>query len=152
MITDPQFNEFLVKLHASTRAKNGVLLTEWESAFLAGWLAANVGSRWLTSGRREAVNKMWMRYGGEINHPHPMDQVRESAQIAPADPDGCESLLREDGRQQRCNAPATCREPGRLRYCATHGQQVQQDCKRAGIKFCLVNFSHRDTENTEVKS
>ena len=141
MITDPMFIHFLERLHTSTRAKNGVLLTEWESAFLASWVnRCKQSPGWFTTGRRVALNKMWMRYGPEINWPHPMDRVSEAAPIAEASADGCEYLVREDGRQRRCNEPATCREPGKLRYCATHGQAVQQDCKRAGIKFCLVKF------------
>jgi hypothetical protein len=158
MITDLQRSEFLAKLHASMRAKNGVLLPDWESAFLASWLAAMAGSRWFTDGRRMATDKMWMRFGGEINWPHPLDTVAlTQLAIADADADGCQYLVREDGRQRRCNDPATCREPGKLRYCDCHAQAVERDCKRAGIKFCLVAFRsetlniQHSTLNPELK-
>lgn len=145
MITDIQRVEFLDKLVADSRRTHGVMLTEWENDFSASFIRfpnvkffapGGVPSQ----GRRDSVNRMWMRYGPEINWPHPMDRVSEAAPIAPADPAGCEYLVREEGRQRRCNDPATCREPGRLRYCALHGEAVAKDCKRAGIKFCLVNF------------
>ena len=153
MITDPQRLEFMLKLAADVRRPHGVLLSEWEAEFMASFirfpqLGFFIRNGQPSVGRQQTVDRMWMRYGGEIDWPHPMDSVGERATIPEADPDGCQYIVREDGRQARCNAPATCREPGRLRYCATHGEAVQRDCKRAGIKFCLINFK---PENGNLK-
>jgi hypothetical protein len=146
MTTDQQRVEFMNKLAVEVRRANGVLLSEWESEFLATWLR-QPGGRFFapggqpSQGRRQAADRMWMRYGPEINFPHPLDTVSEAAPIAEADPNGCQYLVREEGRQHRCNETATCREPGRLRYCDMHGEAVQKDCARSKIKFCLVQFT-----------
>lgn len=141
MITDQQFIHFLEKLHASTRAENGVLLTEWENKFLASWLNRGRQSPgWLTTGRREAVNKMWMSYGGEINWPHPMDRVT-AVKIPEADADGCEFYVKLDGVQQHCNAPASWINKNKFRYCAEHGEAVQKDLRRRGGHMELRPFA-----------
>ena len=145
MIADQQRVEFMNKLVLSVRNPRGVLLSEWENDFIASFIRFPQVGFFSTlhgpsSGRQQAVDRMWMRYGGEINWPHPLDTVSERSRIDDADPNGCQYIVREDGRQSRCNAPATCREPGKLRYCATHGEAVQRDCKRANIRFCLIKF------------
>ena len=145
MITDQQRCEFLDKLAVSARAADGVLLTNWESEFLASYIRQPQPAFFSpggapSQGRRDSVNRMWMKYGGEIGLPHPLDRVSEATPIAPADADGCEYIVRDEGRQRRCNEPATCREPGKLRYCAAHGEAVVKDCKRAGIKISLINL------------
>lgn len=141
MITDQQRLEFMRKLATDARGKNGVLLPEWENGFLASFLNSSRPSLWFTEGRRPVTDQMWMRYGADINHPHPLDRVTERPRIADADPTGCEYLVRLDGRQQRCNDPATCQEPGRLRYCAMHGEAVVLAMKRANKIIRLINLS-----------
>ena len=140
MITDLQRLEFMQALHAATRAKNGLLLPEWESHFLASFLQSSRPALWFTPGRRAATDRIWMRYGPEIGRLHPLDTVSERPALAAADPNGCEYLVREDGRTRRCNEAAAFRDPGRLRYCQPHAEAASADCKRAGIKLCLVAF------------
>ena len=141
LINDQQFTEFLQKLAADVRSKNGVLLTAWESDFLGTFLGLPTGAFHFTDARRAAVDRMWRRYGGEINFPHPLDVVHERPAIPPADPSGCQYLVRdEERRQRRCNEPATCQEPGRLRYCELHGEAAVQAMKRAGQTLRLVKF------------
>jgi len=139
MITDSQRQEFLQKLGTDVRGKNGIILPEWESQFLASFLQTSRPG-WFTEGRRTATDRMWMRYGPEINWPHPADRVTERPRLAAADPTGCEYLLREDGRQRRCNEPATCQEPGRLRYCQMHAEAVVKAMKFAGKTLRLINL------------
>ena len=140
-ITDPQRIHFLEKLHAATRAKNALLLTEWENQFLGSWLnRCRQSPGWFTEGRRAATDRMWMRYGPEINWPHPADLVTERPRLADADPAGCEYLVKLDGVQQRCIEPATCQEPGRLRYCQMHAEVVVKAMKFAGKTLRLVNL------------
>ena len=136
MITDLQYLTFLQKLHAATRPPIELMLPEWESNFLASFLQSSRPALWFTgdatSGRRGTTDKMWRRFGPEINFPHPLDTVSERPQLAEADADGCEYLMRDDdagGRQRRCNLPATQMEPGKLRYCAAHAEAVERACK-----------------------
>ena len=144
MINDHQRFEFMSKLATDVRSKNGILLPEWESRFLASWMQSSRQTLWFTEGRRVATDRMWARYGAELNHPHPLDAVLVRPTIPPADADGCEYLVRGDddrcGPPHRCNEPATCQEPGRLRYCAMHGASVVRDMKRAGKSIALINF------------
>ena len=141
MITDQQFVEFLNLLAADVRGKNGIILTAWESDFVNTFCHLPNGAFHFTDPRRQAVDRMWRRYGAELNHPHPLDRVAERPAIPAADAGGCEYLVKgDDGRQHRCNEPATCREPGRLRYCEMHGAAV----KRACPKIALVDFLTTD--------
>ena len=146
MITDQQRCEFMDKLAISARAADGVLLTNWESEFLASYIRQPQPAFFSpggtsSQGRRDAVNRMWMKYGGEIGLPHPLDYASDNiSPLADADEGCCQYIVRDGGRQQRCNDPATCREPGKLLYCALHGEAAAKDCKRAGIKFCLINY------------
>lgn len=144
MITDPQYVEFLEVLASDQRSANPSILTEWEHSFIGTYMG--VGRHFFfTDARRSSIDKMWRRYGPDLNFPHPLDAVNERPKIAEADPDGCQYLVAaEDGargcRQQRCNETATCREPGRLRYCQAHGEAVQQAMKRAGRSVALIPF------------
>ena len=140
MISNPQALEFMNRLVADQRGKNSLNLTEWEERFLSGFSQAYRGWAWFTEGRIKSVDRIWRRYGPEMNFPHPLDTVHERPKMAPADSGGCEYLVRDEGRQRRCNDPATCREPGRLRYCEVHGRAVEQECKRSGIKIALVKY------------
>jgi hypothetical protein len=140
MIADCQFAEFLDKLAADVKCRNGIILTEWESQFVGTYIGLPTNAFHFTEGRRKAVDRMWRRYGAELNWPHPLDAVHERPKMAKADPTGCEYLVRLDGVQQRCNGPATCQEPGKLRYCAMHGEAVERDMKRAGRRIALIKF------------
>ena len=94
MITDHQFCQFLDRLAADVKSKNGLILTEWENQFLGSWLnRCRQSPGWFTEGRRAATDRMWMRYGPEINWPHPADLVTERPRLADADPAGCEYLV-----------------------------------------------------------
>jgi len=130
MITDKQYCEFMRKLAEDQRGKNPLLLGEWENSFLHSFAKSSRPSLWFTEPRRQATDRMWMRWGPELGLPHPLDAVKGPPPITPADPDGCEYLVKDDsGRQQRCNEPAVCREPRRLRYCQAHREQVEKAVK-----------------------
>lgn len=142
MITNAQAIGFLNHLSADQQGKNALVLTEWEQEFLASYQRTYRAWQWLTDGRVESVDRMWRRYGAELNFPHPLDDVNGKPKLAAADPTGCEYLVRPEpgARQQPCNAPAEFRQPGKLRYCPTHAEAVEQAMKRAGKKFTLVKF------------
>jgi len=129
LITDHQLMTFMLKMSSDQRDKNALLLTEWESNFVASFARSANPSNWFTQGRRASTEKLWMRYGGELKHPHPLDAVAERPTVADADPDGCEYLVRDAGRQARCNQPAVLMEPRHLRYCQIHADQVRRACK-----------------------
>jgi len=143
--TDLQLLGFMQALAANVRGKNGVLLTDWESKFLASFLHSSRPSLWFTSGRRGPTELMWKRYGGEINHPHPTDCVsatnRETDQ---ASPDGCEFWMKTDGLsgslQRRCNETAEMVGRRGLRYCRMHADEVIKNMKRAGKSIELRPF------------
>ena len=140
MITDLQYLEFLRKLIADQRGKNSLNLSEWKTFFLGSFSATSRQTLWLTEGRRKSTDRMWRKYGRDLNCPHPLDIGDERPKLAEADADGCQYLVRDEGRQQPCNAPATCREPGKLRYCAMHGEAVEKAMQRAGRKIALINI------------
>lgn len=144
MISDLQYYEFLRKLLADQRGKNSLNLTEWEQRFIGSFSMAERQTIWLTgdlkSGRRASVDRMWRRYGAELNFPHPLDIVTERPKMAEADPGCCQYVVRDEGRQYRCNDPAEFQEPGQLIYCDKHARAVEQDCKRAGIRVSLIKF------------
>ena len=140
-ITDYDRLVFMHKLTLATREKNGLVLPDWEHHFLGGFLQSPRQSLWFTSGRRSVVDRMWQRFGMEIGHPHPADPLAPVYKIPAADPDACQYLVREDGRQRPCNEPATCLEPGKLRYCALHGESVERDMKRQGKTIRMINVS-----------
>lgn len=140
MITDSQYYEFLRKLLADQRGKNSLNLTEWESQFLGSFSMAQRQTLWLTEGRRKSVDRMWMKYGPDLNLPHPLDHITERESIANADPGCCQYIIKDEGRQRRCNDPAEFQEPGRLLYCRPHAEAVEQECKRANIRIALVAY------------
>lgn len=132
MITDSQYREFLFKLATDQRGKNGLILSEWEQSFLDSFTRSSRPSLWFTEGRRTVTERMWMKLGGELGFPHPLDAIHEPPRIQDADPTGCEYLVRgDDGRQRRCNAPAVWQgysrgpRPG-LRYCESHKVAVER--------------------------
>ncbi|MDR3459592.1 MAG: hypothetical protein P4N60_19355 [Verrucomicrobiae bacterium] len=141
MITNEQCYLFMLKLETDQRSKNSMNLDEFETGFLASWVEAGQPTRWFSPGRIIVINRMWMRYGAELNFPHPDDRITERPSIADADPDGCQYLIKDEGRQRRCNDPAVCREVRQgsrtgLRYCEPHQRAVKQACKN----IVLVKF------------
>ncbi len=100
------------------------------------------GTLWFTEGRRLAADRMWMKHGGELNIPHPLDAVKGPPPIADADPAGCEFLVRDEDtqRQRRCNEPAVCQEPRHLRYCQAHKEQVERSMHYAKKTIVLIPF------------
>lgn len=141
MITDYQYQGFMDALVADQRTKNKLNLPEWEGNFVASYIRASRKSLWFTAGRRLATDRMWMRWGPDLNLPHPADIVTERPKMAEADPTGCEFLVKgDDGRQQRCNEPAVCREPGHLRYCEAHRDQVERAMHFAKKTIVLIPF------------
>ena len=146
MITDQQRCEFLDKLAISARAADGVLLTNWENEFLASYIRQPLPAFFSpggtpSQGRRDSVNRMWMKYGGEIGLPHPLDAVTATVKIPDADADGCEFFVKLDGVQQHCNAPASWINKNKFRYCAEHGEAVQKDLRRRGGHMELRPFA-----------
>ncbi len=140
MITDLQLCDFLNKLATDAALKNGVLLPDWESGFLASFLEAGARVNWFTDSRRLVTDRMWRRFGPDIHWPHPADTVTERPRMADADPAGCEYLVKLDGVYRHCNEPATCQEPGRLRYCSMHGEAAVLAMKWVGKTLRLINF------------
>lgn len=123
---------------------DGLILSEWEGNFLASYRQSSRPSLWFTPGRRPCVDKMWMKLGGELNFPHPLDTVTERPRIAEADATGCEYLVKgETGLQQRCNEPAAWQgerrgpRPG-LRYCQNHKDALQRSFDKT-IKAMIFN-------------
>lgn len=136
MITNQQYLGFMQALAADQQKQNGLLLNDFEREFLASWVKSDQQVQWFTPRRNLVIDRMWMRYGGELNLPHPADRITERPKIADADPEGCQYIVKDETGQHRCNDPATCREPGRLRYCEMHGDVVRKACKgTALVKF-----------------
>lgn len=140
MINDQQFCEFLNALAVNVKRDDGVLLSEWEQLFLGNYIGLPTGAFHFTPARRQAVDRMWRKYGADLELPHPLDLVSERPKMAEADPTGCQYLVREDGRQRRCNEPAEFIEFGRLRYCQPHAEAATKECERAGITLRLIKF------------
>lgn len=138
-ITDNDRAEFLRRLDDLRAGAHGVLLTNWESSFLLGFMRHGTTS-WFTSGRRESADKMRMKYGREreINMPMPSDDATLPTKLPEAVANGCQFLVYESGRPHCCNEPATMQRQNGFRYCASHAEQVQRDCKRRGKTIQLV--------------
>lgn len=141
MITNPQAIEFMNRLALGQRSRSALVLTEWEQEFLASYGRAYRPFQWITDRRVGVIEKLWRRHGAELGFPHPLDSVNNTPKPAAADPTGCEYLVRLDGRQQCCNAPATLQQPGGLRYCGTHGEAAVDGVKRLGKILRLVKIS-----------
>jgi hypothetical protein len=150
MITDAQYQEFMMKLAADQAGKNPLMgLNEFEQSFLASFRQSSRPSLWFTEKRRLVTDKMWRKHGPDINFPHPQDNAEcgvRSAELK-ADADGCEYFIREQP-QRRCNEPAEWCErfAGRkgLRYCTAHKEQVEKRCP--GMRFEV--FERKETEAT----
>lgn len=150
-ITDVARLDFLRLLAATIRDPKGLAVSEWEQHFLASWRQSSRPSLWFTPGRRSAVDRMWMKYGGEkeINLPHPSDRVNETAAQDKADPDGCEYYVRLEGLQRRCNDPAEFVNTRDFRYCRAHAEEVQQNGKRRGAAIVLRRYTPKQTEGAK---
>ncbi len=135
-ITDYERQLFLEKLHGSQ-----LILSEWEQRFISGYWGAARRGLWFTPGRRESADKMRMKYGAEpdIAMPFPLAESTPS-QIAPADAGCCEFIMRDEGRQRRCNDPAEYQRQSGFRYCENHADEVKADVKRRGIKMTLFPY------------
>lgn len=130
MITDLQRAKFMELLLESSRAAEGVLLTDWESAFLTSYTHTQQYWRWFTDGRRQGTDNLWRKYAVEINHPFPAPPV--TRHLPPATAEGCEFFVKIDGAQRRCNEPAVYVNKSGFRYCGLHGDAVQRDLRRRG--------------------
>jgi hypothetical protein len=140
MINDAHLTEFMDKLAADQRGKNALNLNEWESNFLATYTHLPTNGFIFTPGRRQAIDRMWRKYGEELGHRHPLEAVTERQELPQAEADGCQYIVREDSRQQPCNLPADYQEPGRLRYCKMHGEAVVKALARKGKTLRLIKY------------
>jgi hypothetical protein len=149
-VTDHQRFEFMQKLAADQRGENPLDLTDWENSFLASFNSSSRPTLWFTAGRRDATDKLWMKLGGEINHPFPTDDVRP--RYAGASADGCEAFVRDDGGQRRCNEPAAWVNQKGFRYCNTCLERVQAELKKysKGKTMTVQPFNHQDTKGTKL--
>ncbi|HEV2692265.1 MAG TPA: hypothetical protein VG347_05160 [Verrucomicrobiae bacterium] len=133
MITNEQCYLFLMRLDNDQRSKNPIVLDEFETGFFASWMEAGQPTNWFSKGRIAVIDRMWRRYCVDLDFKHPLQVVTERQPVPDADPDCCQYIMREDGKQQRCNEPATCREVNRLRYCEAHGAHVKRFNKGIGL-------------------
>ena len=137
MITDHQLFCFMQALAANVRSSNGVLLTDWEAQFLGSFTASSRPTLWFTgdmvSGRRASTDRLWRRYGAELNHPHPLDAAGPVNRASDeASPDGCEFWIKDEGRQRRCNEPAEVVTRRDFRLCRMHADEVIKNMRREG--------------------
>ena len=140
MITNQQLCGFMNALAANVRGKNGLILSDWENDFLTSYLILAC-PQWFTPGRRASAEKLWMRYGGEINQPHPLDAAGPVNRTSDeASPDGCEFWMKDEGRQRRCNEPAELVGRRGLRYCRMHADEVIKNMRREGRSIELRPF------------
>lgn len=130
-ITDYEREQFLRKLDKTARLANGLIISTWEWNFISSYFRSSRPSLWFTPPRRVATDKMRMKYGTEpeIAMPYPPAPAAP-ARLPEADPHGCQFLVREDGRQQPCNAPAEKMRQNGFRYCAAHAEAIQRDLQR----------------------
>jgi hypothetical protein len=136
-LTDNARLDFLRKLIASD-----LMLTEWEDSFVASFESSSRPSLWFTPGRRISTDKMWMKYGPDLSHPFPTDDVTvQPHRIPPAKAGCCEFLVRgEDGLQRPCNEPAVLQRASGFRYCQQCADKVQSDLNRMGRTIHLVKY------------
>ena len=145
LVTDLQRLEFFQKLNEAVKGANGLLLSDWEGNFLASWRLSARPALWFTEGRRKAVDRMWMKLGGEINHPYPSDDatVKKPAPAAlpVAERGGCMYFVNGENRQlQRCNVPATKENRAGFLYCEEHALVAQKAVKQKGGEMALRNY------------
>lgn len=142
-VTGAQRYEFMCKLATEVHKPNGLILGEWEQNFLASWRRSSSQTTWFIGERPKFVDRMWMKYGGEVGMPFAnRDSLnRGSEKIPDAEPDGCEFLVMDEARRQSpCNGPAVKVRRGGFRYCETHADEVVRHAKRRGMTVTLFDF------------
>jgi len=140
-ISDHDRMLFMSKLAGNVRLPNGLMVTPWESNFIASFARDSRPSLWFTEPRRVAADKMRMKYGSEAEIAMPYPPAESSpAKLPEADPDGCQFITREDGLPRPCNAPAEQMRQNGFRYCSDHAEAVQRDLKRRGQTMHLYPF------------
>ena len=140
-ITDRDRLLFMNKLAQNVRLPHGLLVTPWESDFIASFVRSSRPSLWFTEPRKVATDRMRMKYGSEKEIGMPFPPAKSSpAKLPEADPDGCQFVIREAGQQQPCNAPAERMRTNGFRYCSDHADAVLRDLKRQGKTMHLVPF------------
>ena len=149
MITDHQRYEFMQALSREVHKPNGLILGEWELNFLASWRQSSNQTIWFIGERPKFVDRMWMKYGSELEMTFPLlnHQNARAAKIPDADPNGCEFLVMSDdgGRVQTpCNVPAVKMRRGGFRYCESHADEVVRHAKRRGMNVTLFPFQPKE--------
>ncbi len=140
-ITDYERGQFLRKMDATARLADGLIISTWEWNFISSYFRSSRPSLWFTEPRRVATDKMRMKYGEEPEIGMPFPPAESSpAKLPEAAADGCQFLVREDVRQQPCNAPAEKMRQNGFRYCAAHAEAVQRDLQRLKKTMHLLNF------------
>jgi hypothetical protein len=145
-ITDADRFTFMNKLAEAIRAKNGLIVEQWENDFVSNFRTSSQGTRWFSERRALWADRLRMKYGGEpeINMPHPDDNVDHQpakVQIPDADPGCCIYLVKRDsGRQTPCNEPAVWQLTNGFRYCQTCADKAIIGCKRMGKALHLVKI------------
>lgn len=136
-VTDNDRLYFMLALCEQTRAKNGLMFSDWEQQFISSFRGASRKILWFTAGRRDAVDKLRMKYGGEpeIAMPWPTEEtsLAERNRVPKPAPAGkCGYIKRdEDRRQVRCNEPAAFRAASGLQYCRACAEIAIEACKKA---------------------
>jgi hypothetical protein len=140
-ITDADRVNFMWKLANNVRLPNGLIVSPWESNFIRSFTSNSRPSQFFFSDpRRVSADKMRMKYGSEREIAMPFPPAESSAKVPEADAGCCMFLVREDGRQQPCNAPAELMRQNGFRYCREHGEAVQRDLKRSGKTIHLLEY------------
>ncbi len=136
-ISDLDRCDFLWKLNRS-----GLIVSPWESRFIVSFRQSSQPTSWFTPPRRQAVDHMRQKYGGEpeIGMPFPVAAVGPAIKVAAADPAGCEFYIQEGGQQRRCNEPAAFQRRSGFRYCEEHAEAVQANLRRKGQAIHLTKI------------
>ena len=137
-ITDDDRAKFLNALSDSARTDEGVMLSTWETNFVGTFKNVYRAWQFWTPGRRKATDALRAKFGDLIGMPFPLAPTT-AVQLAPADPTGCEFMMRDEERRMvRCNAPAEVITRLKFRLCGQHNEQVQRDLARRGGKTMIV--------------
>ena len=148
-ITDNERGDFMRELIASFRA-DVANLDDFERGFTASFQNSSRPSLWFTPKRRLVADRMWMKWGGILNHPFPTDRVdggspstTGGSPVPPAKDGCCQYLVRgEDGRQHPCNEPAVLRRGNGFRYCDQHAELVRSELKKMRKTIHLETITH----------
>jgi len=142
-ITNPERLKFMTALATDVFGPNGLLVEDWERGFVASFRASSRPSLWFIGGRLESTDKLWRKYGLEINLPFPPPLAAPQDRTIKADVDGCEFIVMDRSRwpaQHPCNEPATKVNSRGFRYCDTHGEQAQKAMARRGGRMELRTY------------